>query len=91
MDIRQQIRRFLAENFLLSSDGFKLGDDVSLSDNGVIDSIGVLELIAFIEDTFEVKVRDEEIVPDNLDSVDRIAAYINDKTGAAMLAGEQAC
>jgi len=91
MDTRRQIRHFIAENFLLSGDGFSLGDDASLLESGVIDSTGVLELIGFVEDTFQVEVRDEEIVPENFDSVDRIAAYISDKTGASILAGEQAC
>ncbi len=88
METRQQVRQFLAENFLLSSDSFDMADDVSLLENGVVDSTGVLELISFVEETFGVQIRDEEIVPDNFDSVDRIVAYINDKTSAAVSVGE---
>ncbi|MBN2473584.1 MAG: acyl carrier protein [Pirellulales bacterium] len=77
----QQIRDFLAENFLLSDDGFHLDDNASLLEEGVVDSTGVLELIQFVEETFGLEVADEEIVPDNFDSVNRIASFVGSKTG----------
>lgn len=76
--INEQIRLFLAKNFLLD-DTLKLGDDDSLLDEGVIDSTGVLELVMFIESTFPIEVDDGEIVPENFDSVNRIAAYVTGK------------
>ena len=79
MDLKQRIREFLGENFLLNRNGFKLADDASLLDAGVVDSTGVLEVIAFVEETFEIQVLDEEVVPENFDSVDRIAAYVAGK------------
>lgn len=82
MDRRQLIRKFLTENFLLSGNGFTLGDDDSLLDTGVVDSTGVLELILLIEETFGIEVADEEVVPENLDSVNRIAAYVAKKMAA---------
>jgi len=82
MDIREGIRSFLTENFLLSGNGFTLGDDDSLLDAGIVDSTGVLELILLIEETFGIEVADEEVVPENLDSVNRIAAYVEKKTTA---------
>ncbi len=75
-----RIRTFLAENFLLSSNGFELDDDSSLLENGVVDSTGVLELIAFVEDAFGIEIADDEIVPENFDSVNRIASYISGKS-----------
>lgn len=78
-DTREQIRSFLAENFLLSSDGFTLDDDASLLEAGVVDSTGVLEVILFVEETFGVEVADDEIVPDNFDTVNKMAAYIESK------------
>ncbi len=76
----QQIRNFLAENFLLSPVGFQLDDHASLLEAGVVDSTGVLELVSFVEETFGVEVADEEILPDNFDSVSRIATYVDGKT-----------
>ena len=81
MAMRQQIRDFLAENFLLSSNGFKLEDRDSLLEEGVVDSTGVLELITFVEEAFQIQVADEEITPQNFDSVERIAAYVTSKSG----------
>ena len=78
--VSEQIRNFLAENFQLSSVGFTLSDDVSLLEEGVIDSTGILELTTFVEATFGITVADEEIVPENFDSVDKIAAYVESKT-----------
>jgi acyl carrier protein len=80
MDIKKQIRQYLAENFLFSSNGFNLGDDASLLEEGIIDSTGVLELVMFVEETFNVEVADEEIIPDNFDSVNNLAAYVEFKS-----------
>ena len=77
--VRHQIRSFIVRNFLFDQDqGF--ADDASFLDNGIIDSTGVLELVAHLEATYGVKVNDDELVPDNLDSVDAIVAYLDRKT-----------
>ena len=73
------IREFIVENFLFGQAN-GLGDGDSLLDKGVIDSTGVLELIGFVEDNYGLKVADEEIVPDNFDSIDRISQYVRSKT-----------
>lgn len=78
-DIKKTIRGYLAENFLFSNNGFDLSDDASLLDAGIIDSTGTLELVMFVEDTFNIEVDDDEIEPDNLDSVDNLYAYIQRK------------
>ena len=83
MDVRVQVRAYLAENFMFSDDGFDLGDDASLLEEGIVDSTGVLELVMFIEETFGVEVADEEIVPDNLDSISNLAGFIQRKQGSA--------
>ena len=80
MTIEAQIRKYVAENFLFSDGGYQLPDDVSFLEEGIVDSTGVLELVMFVEDTFSVAVKDEEIVPDNFDSVARLAAYIRRKS-----------
>jgi len=81
MTIKEQIRQYLSENFLFSSNGFELGDDVSLLEEGVVDSTGVLELVMFVEESFGLQVPDEEIVPANFDTVNNLAAYIQRKQG----------
>lgn len=75
MDTRLSVRDFVTGNFLVA-DPEGLADDTSLMEAGVVDSTGVLEIIAFLESTFGLTVEDEEIVPENLDSIDRIVAYV---------------
>lgn len=79
MQIEPQIRQYLAENFLFSDNGYKLEDESSFLEEGVVDSTGVLELVMFVEETFGISVQDEEIVPQNFDSVSQLAAYIRRK------------
>lgn len=76
MDVKEQIRQYIAENFLFSGNGFDLDDEDSFLEAGVVDSLGVLELVTFVEEEFGLNVVDEEIVPDHFDSVTKLAAYI---------------
>ena len=80
MNIKEQIRQFVAENFLFSSNGFSLADDASFLDTGIIDSTGTLELVMFVEETFNIEVEDDEIEPDNLDSVNSLFTFVQNKT-----------
>lgn len=79
MDSKKQIREFLAENFLFSSNGFQLDDDASFLEEEVVDSTGIMELVLFVEDTFGITVDDGEIVPNNFDSVNQLVAYLERK------------
>jgi acyl carrier protein len=79
MTIEEQIRQYVADNFLFSDDGYQLSDDVSFLEEGIVDSTGVLELVMFVEETYGVAVKDEEIVPENFDSVGQLAAYVRHK------------
>ncbi len=81
MDPRQQIRRFILQNYLFSEDESLLVDGDSLMMRGIIDSTGALEVIFFLEETFGVKIAEEEMLPDNLDSVDRLVAFLQRKLG----------
>lgn len=78
-DTRAHVRGFIVEHFLFGQ-GATLRDDSSFLEQGIIDSTGVLELVAFLEQTFSIKVSDHELVPDNLDSVDRVCVYLASKT-----------
>lgn len=77
------IRKFLVENFVLSDQVDQMGFDESLLENGVIDSTGILELVFFVEDQFEIQIDTSEVLPENFDSINRLAAYIRQKQQAA--------
>lgn len=81
MNIRAMLRDFIASNFYVP-DPAALSEDASLLDSGVIDSTGVLELIGFLEETFAIKVEDTEMTPENLDSIERISAFVTRKKAA---------
>jgi acyl carrier protein len=74
--IRSAIRNFIEENFLFQIGDQNLADDQSLLEAGVVDSTGVLELVAFLEDTFHLQIADRDIIPQNLDTVDSITAFV---------------
>jgi len=80
--IEDTVREFIAENFLFRADA-EVSDEQSLLDTGVMDSTGVLELIAFLEQTYGITVADEEIVPENLDSISNMTSYLSTKLAAA--------
>jgi acyl carrier protein len=75
-EIKGAVRRFLADNVLLAGGIDELADDSSFLERNLLDSTGVLELVAFIEDQFQVKVEDGDIVPENLDSIGQVAGYV---------------
>jgi acyl carrier protein len=76
---RQEIRHFIVQNFLFGQDQ-DLDGGTSFLENGIIDSTGVLELVAHLEEVYEIKVSDAELTPDNLDSIDAIVAYLARKS-----------
>jgi acyl carrier protein len=78
MSIENEIRKFIEENFILEGDD-NLGDEDSLLEKGIIDSTGVLELVAFLEESYHFKIKDEELIPENLDSIKNISQFIQNK------------
>ena len=84
--IKNDVRAFIVENFLFGDATQAPADDASLIENDVIDSTGVLELVAFIEDRFGLAMSDADIVPANLDSLERIAAFVAAKSPATVAA-----
>jgi len=81
MSALPKVRSFITSNFYVA-DPAQLADDASLLDAGIVDSTGVLEVVQFLETEFGLLVEDEEIVPENVDSIARIAAFIERKTNA---------
>ena len=78
MDVRSQISTFVLTNFYVA-DPDALADTASLLDGGIIDSTGVLEVIGFLEDTFGITAEDQEMIPDNLDSIERLFVFVGRK------------
>ncbi|HMN42983.1 MAG TPA: acyl carrier protein [Povalibacter sp.] len=82
MSIKQQVRHFILTNYLFTEDPSKLADAQSLMQSGAMDSTGILELIMFLEEKFAIKIADDEMVPDNLDAVDNVVAFVERKQAA---------
>ncbi|MCX7092473.1 MAG: acyl carrier protein [Methylobacter sp.] len=83
MTMKKTIRHYILENLLFTEEEAVLHDSDSFLDGGIIDSTGVMEIILFIEETFDIKVNDNEMLPVNLDSVDNLAAFIMRKQAVA--------
>jgi acyl carrier protein len=81
--LHDKIKTFVIQNYLFTDDVRALGSDDSLLGRGIVDSTGMLEIIMFIEEQLGIKVADEEMIPDNLDSVNRIAEFVRSKRAAA--------
>jgi len=79
MSTRDTVRKYILENYLFSDDQSALADDDSFLDKGIIDSTGILEVIYFLEDDFGITVEDDEMMPENLDSVNNIVSFIEKK------------
>ena len=79
MTIEKKIRDFIVDNFLFGAPDNGLGDRDSLLDKGIIDSTGVLELVSHLEETYSIQVEDEELIPENLDSIAAVTVYIQRK------------
>ena len=77
--IEADVRQFVSDNFLFGREGTALDPDDSFLEQGLIDSTGVLELVSFLEERFHVRVSDEELVPDNLDSINRLVQFVEAK------------
>jgi len=82
MDYAKEVRDFVISNFLFGEAG-SVHDDTSFLDSGIIDSTGMLEMIMFLENTCGVKIEPEEMVPENLDSINRVVQFVKQKLAGA--------
>ncbi len=80
-DVEKMIRKYIAENILFSGHDYPHPDNTSFLDEGIVDSMNVLELVMFVEQEFGVTVADQDIVPDNFDSVAKLANYVRRQLG----------
>jgi len=76
--MKQELRKFVVDNYLFGRD-VSFSDDDSFLDKGIIDSTGVLELVSYLESTYGIEVKDEELLPENLDSINNLARYLEGK------------
>lgn len=75
------LRNYILENYLFTDNQDELKNEESFLENKILDSMGILELIHFLQEEFGVKTEDEEMIPENLDSIDRLVAFIGRKSG----------
>ena len=85
-EVKNLVHTFIRDNFMFREDRAELSDSESLIEAGLIDSTGVLELVAFLESQFGIQITDEDIVPSNLDSIRSIVAYVAGKQATAAAA-----
>lgn len=78
--IKDKLRDFFENSILYNESMDEIGEEDSLIEGGYIDSTGIIELVAYVEKAFEIRVRDEEIIPENFDTMKRICMYIYSKT-----------
>ena len=79
--IRRDLRQFIIDSFMVGSEDETLDDTDSFLDKGIVDSTGVLELTSFIEEKYAITIADDEMKPDNLDSVDNLVRFVSGKKG----------
>jgi acyl carrier protein len=78
-DVVADVRGYIVERFLFGQGGDSMSNTDSFLESGIVDSTGVLELVMFLEQRFGIKVNDDELVPDNLDSIDKVAGFVGRK------------
>ncbi len=81
--VRTELRQFIVENFLMGDASALPGDSDSFLETGVIDSTGMLEMVMFLEQNFDLKIADRELVPENLDSLSNLVNFVGRKLNAA--------
>ena len=78
--MKDRFRQFIIENFLFDAEDDTLGNDDSFLEQGIIDSTGILEVVNWVQEELGIEIDDTELLPENLDSVNRLAEFIRKKT-----------
>ena len=87
--VEQKLRQIVTETFLVGGENGDLHGDASFIDTGIIDSTGILQLVEFVEQEFNFKVDDEDLIPENLDSINRLVAFVERKKSLSSAGAEQ--
>ena len=82
--IEQELRQFVIDNFLFGEGEEKFSNDDSFLDTGIVDSMGILQLVSFVQEKYAIRVADDELMPDNWDSVRRVAGFVQRKLTAGI-------
>jgi acyl carrier protein len=82
--IETELRQYILDKLLFGRADLELNGDTSFLDSGIIDSTGVLELVAFLEERFQVKVEDEDLIPANLDSINAVTRFVENKSSTSV-------
>ena len=90
MNYISTVREFIVANFLFG-DGEQVKDDTSFLEGGIIDSTGILELVMFLEETYNIQIQDDELIPENLDNLQSVAKFLDRKLNAGSDIEAQAC
>jgi len=77
--VESELRSFIGDNFFLADDSKRLSGNASLTRDGIIDSVGIVELLHFIETHYGIEITDDETIPENIDSIDNIVRYVSRK------------
>jgi acyl carrier protein len=86
--IKEKIRVFIVENFLFGDES-GLQDSTSFFDEGVVDSMGILELVEFLKEEFSITIEDEELLPENLDSIDNVVSFLMKKSNVSTTVSQE--
>jgi len=81
MRLQEEIRQFIVDTFLFGEDG-RLKEDSSFLGEGIVDSTGILQLVSFLQERYLISIEDAELIPDNLDSIGKVAAFVRSKQAA---------
>ncbi len=79
-EAKTAVKAYISENFLMGQNDINLEDETSFLELGLLDSTGVIELVSFLEEEFKIQVEDDEITPENLDSLNKISSYVERKS-----------
>jgi acyl carrier protein len=82
-DVKKVVRNYILENFLMGDTGTQLEDEHSFLEHHIIDSTGFIELVTFLESTYNIQIKDEEMIPENLDSLANVGRFIESKVKSA--------
>jgi acyl carrier protein len=82
-DVKKVVRNYILENFLMGDTGTQLEDEHSFLEHHIIDSTGFIELVTFLESTYNIQIKDEEMIPENLDSLANVGRFIESKVKTA--------
>ena len=89
--IEREVRQFIVDNYFFGKDESEFSDDDSFLDKGVLDSLGILSLVSFIQQEYGIEISDQELVPDNWDSVRRAAQFVHRKLNSSQPSGDSTC